>query len=53
VDIAFPHGTGTCDFDIKVKYQDDDTATWGNVDLGEWPKITLYWDGNNTRAEGE
>jgi hypothetical protein len=33
----------------QVKRQDDDSATSGNVDGSQWPKIKLYWDGNNTR----
>ncbi len=55
VDIAFPHGGSACKFDIKVKYHDDDTAEWGNVDLCQYAAINLYWDAKKqvTRAVGE
>ena len=56
VKIVFPHGSGACYFDIKVKYHDDDsTAEWGNVNLCEYETITLFWDRKNevTRAVGE
>jgi hypothetical protein len=55
VKIVFPHGNGACRFDIKVKYHDDDTAEWGDVNLCEYNAISLYWDQKNqtTRAVGE
>lgn len=55
VDIAFPHGGSACKFDIMVKYHDDDTAEWGNVDLCRYAAINLYWDAKKqvTRAVGE
>ena len=55
VDIAFPHGGGACKFDIKVKYHDEDTAEWGNVDLCQYNAISLFWDAKKqvTRAVGE
>jgi hypothetical protein len=55
VDINFPHGNGACKFDIKVKYHDNDTAEWGDVDLCEYTAISLYWDQKKqtTRAVGE
>jgi hypothetical protein len=53
VDIVFPHGDGKCKFDVKVKYNDGDTAEWGDVDLCEYSAITLHWDGKNTTATGE
>ena len=53
VDISFPHGGSACHFDIKVKYQDGDTAEWGDVDLCQYEKITIFWDGKTTRAVGE
>jgi hypothetical protein len=53
VNITFPHGGSACKFDIKVKYNDGDTAEWGNVDLCEYETISLYWDGKQTRAVGE
>lgn len=53
VDITFPHGGSACKFDIKVKYHDGDTAEWTNVDLCQYEKISLFWDGKQTRAVGE
>ena len=53
VDISFPHGGSACKFDIRVKYNDGDTAEWGNVDLCQYETISLYWDGKQTRAVGE
>ncbi len=54
-EITFPHGNGRCMFDIRVKYDDGDTTEWGNVNLCEYSKITLFWDRKNqtTRAVGE
>lgn len=55
VKITFPHGNGACKFDIKVKYNDGDEASWASVDLCEYETITLYWDkkAQQTRAVGE
>lgn len=55
VKITFPHGNGACIFDLKVKYEDGDTAEWSKVDLCEYTTITLYWDAKAkvTRAVGE
>jgi hypothetical protein len=53
VAITFPHGGSACKFDIKVKYNDGDTAEWTNVDLCQYETISLYWDGKQTRAVGE
>lgn len=53
--ITFPHASTACKFDIKVKYNDGDTAEWGNIDLCQYESISLFWDANNktTRAVGE
>ncbi len=55
LDVAFPHGGSACKFDIRVKYHDNDTAEWGNVDLCQYNTISLFWDakGQTTRAVGE
>ncbi len=55
-DINFPHGNGACQFDIKVKYHDDDSsAEWHDVNLCQYNTISLFWDGKNqvSRAVGE
>jgi hypothetical protein len=55
VKINFPHGNGACNFDIKVKYNDGDTAEWGGVDLCQYESVNLFWDkaAQQTRAVGE
>ncbi len=53
VTITFPHGGSHCHYDIKVKYNDGDEAQWGDVNLCNYEKISLFWDGKETRAEGE
>jgi hypothetical protein len=55
VDITFKSGTTACSFDLKVVYDDDDTATWSDVDLCKLSKIHLHWDkkAGVTRASGE
>ena len=55
VKIVFPHGNGACMFDIKVKYNDGDEASWTDVDLCKWETITLFWDKKNqtTKAVGD
>jgi hypothetical protein len=55
VDITFKSGTTNCNFDLKVVYDDDDTATWSDVNLCELSKIHLHWDkkAGVTRASGE
>lgn len=55
VKISFPHGGNACRFDIKVKYEDDDTAEWSDVNLCQYSAINLFWDSKKqtTRAVGE
>ena len=53
VNITFPHGGKACKFDIRVKYNDGDKADFNDVDLCEYEKISLFWDGKRTRAVGE
>jgi hypothetical protein len=55
VDITFKSGTSDCQFDLKVVYDDDDTATWSDVNLCDLSKIHLHWDkkAGVTRATGE
>ena len=56
VNITFPHGGSACEFDIKVKYHDDDsTAEWSDINLCRYETISLFWDDKKqvTRAVGE
>jgi hypothetical protein len=56
VNITFPHGGSACHFDIKVKYNvDDSTAEWSDINLCEYTAISLFWDAKNqvSRAMGE
>jgi hypothetical protein len=54
-DITFNAPDGVCSWDLKVKYNDGDTAVWNNVDLCRISRVTLFWDRNNgvTRAVAE
>ena len=52
VNITFDAPANVCRWDLKVKYNDGDTAEWGNLNLCNIEAITLYWDRKNgtTRA---
>lgn len=52
VDISFDAPANACRWDLKVKYNDGDTAEWGNLNLCNIETVTLYWDRKNqtTRA---
>ena len=52
VNITFNAPENVCRWDLKVKYNDGDTAEWGNLNLCNIETITLYWDRKNgtTRA---
>ena len=52
VDISFDAPPNVCRWDMKVKYEDGDTAEWGNLNLCNIETVTLYWDRKNstTRA---
>src|SRR5450631_616012 len=44
LNVTFPHGGIACQFDIKVKYHDDDsTAEWGDINLCQYETISLFW----------
>ncbi len=53
VNITFPRKTAACQFDIKVKYNDGDEATWSGINLCQVSKVTLYWRNGTTRAVTE
>ena len=52
VDITFSAPPNACRWDLKVKYDDNDTAEWSNLNLCNINKVTLFWDRKNqtTRA---
>ncbi len=54
-DVSFGRETSHCHFDMKVKYHDDDEATWQDLNLCEISKITLFYDrkAGTTRARTE
>jgi hypothetical protein len=43
--IHFPGGRGeTCEWDLKVTYQDDSSHEWSNVNLCEITTVTISYD---------
>ena len=54
-DISFGRNTSSCHFDMKVKYHDEDEATWNNLNLCEISKISLFYDrkAGTTRARAD
>lgn len=52
VDITFDAPANACRWDLKVKYNDGDTAEWSNLNLCNIETVTLFWDRKNqtTRA---
>jgi len=53
LNVSFPNRTSACSFDIRVKYNDGDEATWDSVNLCQVSRVTLYWQNNTTRAVTE
>jgi hypothetical protein len=55
VDISFHAPDDACRWDMRVKYNDGDEATWNNLNLCNISKVTLFWDRKNekTRAVTE
>jgi hypothetical protein len=55
VKITFDAPDNVCRWDLKVKYNDGDTAEWGNLNLCNINTVTLYWDrkAQTTRAVTE
>ena len=55
VNITFPNRTNTCNWDLKVKFNDGDESTWSNMNLCRISKVSLFWDrnSNQTRAQSE
>lgn len=52
VDLSFNAPDNVCRWDMKVKYNDGDTAEWSDLNLCSIETVTLYWDRKNqtTRA---
>lgn len=44
VNITFPHDANACHWDIKVVYEDKETAVWNDINLCEVSKITVHWN---------
>jgi hypothetical protein len=44
VAISFEKGERGCHYDLKVVYQDGDTAEWHDVNLCELSTIHIHWD---------
>lgn len=55
VDLSFNAPGSACKWDMRVKYNDGDTAEWSNLNLCSIDKVTLFWDRKNqtTRAVTE
>lgn len=44
VDISFPKREKTCQYDLKVVYEDDESAEWQGFDLCSVSKISLRYN---------
>lgn len=44
VNISFNAPDNACKWDMHVKYNDGDEATWNNLNLCNINKVTLFWD---------
>lgn len=44
VDISFPRKEKTCSYDLKVVYDDEETAEWQGLDLCSVSKISLRYN---------
>lgn len=55
VNVTFTAPDGVCNWDLKVKYNDGDEATWKSLNLCSISKVTLFWDKKSevTRAVTE
>ena len=55
VNISFKAPDNACHWDMRVKYNDGDEATWSNLNLCNISKVTLFWDRKHetTRAVTE
>ncbi len=44
VNITFSAPDNVCHWDMKVRYNDGDEATWNGLNLCNINKVTLFWD---------
>lgn len=44
VDITFNRNAQACRWDLKVRYNDGDEATWQNLNLCNISRVTLFWN---------
>jgi len=45
-ELSFGKAEKTCKWDMKVAYDDGETAVWENLDLCQISKLTLKWNKN-------
>jgi hypothetical protein len=50
VDIVFSRSEKSCMWDLKVKDEDGDEVSWGNLDLCQASHITLNYEGGRPTA---
>lgn len=44
VNISFNRAAQACRWDLKVRYNDGDEATWQNLNLCNISRVTLFWN---------
>ena len=49
-DISFARDEDSCMWDLKVVYEDDDTAAWNAINLCEVSAVTLEYDAKTGRT---
>ena len=54
-DVSFPNGTRACRFDLRVRYTDNETAVWNDMDICSISRVSLFYDrkAGGTRARTE
>jgi hypothetical protein len=54
VDIHFPGGRGeTCEWDMKITYNDDSSHEWTSVNLCSIAKVTIHYDEGTQTTSAE
>ena len=49
-EIKFPRSATACKWDLKVVFDDKETATWKNFDMCKISEITIKYDGKQATA---